>query len=528
MPSSTPGSSDPSSSPSSAAAAASKKVPATATSTRRTSSATKKKPGARTKPSGSTSTRKKPASKKSAKTSSTSKKPASKKSPKTPSTSKKPAGKRSAGPKASVMKPAVGNPSSTPSSGAPPADPPSRQLDGPPTLSSVPGPPRRLAACASVTEEMLNLLALFGIGEGVPLDPVETNVTLPGMGEVRLGLALTVTGAAFDLRADDGGRARVVVRAMGDVSVRSSDMEGDTTTAAAAGGLPVPQVPIPVRVEALVDPFMELRTDRTVAVGLDLETGEMVSLAVDPDVPAPEGMADGAWAGLVQMAGMMFSMMGDGLFDTLGQHVGKISAELPADVGTMMAGLGVAEGPAAVRVSSGLMSFSLPATDEVVGTAEPVPVAGTRVGLGLASSGVDHLARELLARAVGDLPLPFALEVDLGEQQVGAALRQTRLISERFPDLRSAVRTEVRPRLVGGRLELSVRAAWLELPPFLPGLVNQLSRRLGGLASLAPLNLRFPATVQAPLVPGSDDTVPIVVDDLRVTADGVGIVLGLG
>jgi hypothetical protein len=150
------------------------------------------------------------------------------------------------------------------------------------------------------------------------------------------------------------------------------------------------------------------------------------------------------------------------------------------------------------------------------------------VGVGLASSGVDHLARELLARAIGDLPLPFELEVDLGEQQVGAALRQTRLISQRFPDFRSSIRTEVRPRLVRGRLELSVRAAWLELPPMVPSLFNQLSRRLGGLASLAPLNFRFPATVQVPLIPGSDDTIPIVVDDLRVTADGLGIVLGLG
>jgi hypothetical protein len=130
-------------------------------------------------------------------------------------------------------------------------------------------------------------------------------------------------------------------------------------------------VPIPVRVEALVDPFMELRADRDVAVGLDLEAGELVSLSVDPDVPAPEGMADSAWAGLVQMAGMMFSMMGDGLFDTLGEHVGKISADLGPDVGEMMADLGVATGPASVSVSSGLMSFALPATDEVVGTAEP-------------------------------------------------------------------------------------------------------------------------------------------------------------
>jgi len=444
---------------------------------------------------------------------------AAKKSPATATPTRKKATSQKSTTKPTKQKASKGSTSpAAPSTTAPP----------PLALAASPSAPRRLAACASVTEEMLNLLVLFGVGAGVPLDPIETNVTLPGMGEVLLGLALTVTGAEFDLRAGDGGRARVVVRAMGDVSVRTSDMEGDTTDAAATGGMPIPQVPIPVRVEALVDPFMELHADRNVSVGLDLERGELVSLSVDPDVPAPEGMADGAWAGLVQMAGMMFSMMGDGLFDTLGQHVGKVSADLPPDVGTMMADLGVADGAASVSISSGLMSFALHATDDVVGTAEPVPVAGTRVGLGLASSGVDHLARELLARAIGDLPLPFELEVDLGEQQVGAALRQTRLISERFPDLRSAVRTEVRPRLVGGRLELSVRAAWLELPPFLPSLVNQVSRRLGGLASLAPLNFRFPATVQAPLVPGSDDTVPIVVDDLRVTADGIGIVLGLG
>ena len=482
----------------SAAEKAAKKSPATATPTRK-----KKSPS-------------KPSAKKTAATKQP-RRSASKKAAPATTARKKSAPKKTAAKKSPAKSAAATTP--------PPAVP---EASAPRALSAAPSAPRRLAACASVTEEMLNLLVLFGVGAGVPLDPIETNVTLPGMGEVKLGLALTVTGAEFDLRSDDGGRARVVVRAMGDVSVRTSDMEGDTTDAAASGGLPIPQVPIPVRVEALVDPFMELLADQNVSVGLDLEAGELVSLSVDPDVPAPEGMADAAWAGLVQMAGMMFSMMGDGLFDTLGAHVGKISADLGPDVGTMMSDLGVATGPAAVSISSGLMSFALLATDEVVGTAEPVPVAGTRVGLGLASSGVDHLARELLARAIGDLPLPFELEVDLGEQQVGAALRQTRLISERFPDLRSAVRTEVRPRLVGGRLELSVRAAWLELPPFLPGLVNQISRRLGGLASLAPLNFRFPATVQAPLVPGSDDTVPIVVDDLRVTADGVGVVLGLG
>jgi hypothetical protein len=47
------------------------------------------------------------------------------------------------------------------------------------------------------------------------------------------------------------------------------------------------------------------------------------------------------------------------------------------------------------------------------------------------------------------------------------------------------------------------------------------------LASLAPLRFRFPATFDVPLVPGSDDTVRVRVDDLRVTGEGAGVVLGL-
>ena len=486
-------------------------TPDPASSARRSSSPKK---AASKKSASKKASAKKAPSRKSASATASTKKPASAKK----ASSKKASAKQSASTKPASRKPASSKPS--------PDAPPTSTVAQP--VATAPSGGRRLAACASITEDLLNDLVLFGVGAGVPLDPIEQELALPGMGDVQLRIALTVTGVRFDLRADDGGRARTIVSAMGDVAVRSTDMEGDEVEGTAAAGMPLPQVPIPVRVEALVDPFMELLGDHTVTVGLDLGAAELVALGVDQDAPAPEGMPAETWAGLVQMAGMMFGMMGGGLFDSLGAHVGTISAELGADVGGMMADLGVAVGPAEVSVSSGLLSFHLPAHDRVVGRAEPVPVAGKKVGIGLASSGVDHLARELMARAIGDLPLPFELEVDLSEQQVGAALRQTRLVSQRFPDLRTAIRTEVRPRLVRGRLELSVRAAWLELPPVLPSMFNSLSRRLGGLVSLAPLNFRFPATVQVPIVPGTDDTVPIVVDDLRVTADGVGVVLGLG
>lgn len=391
----------------------------------------------------------------------------------------------------------------------------------------------RWAACASVTDDLLNDLVALAVGGGIALDALHQRVTLPAMGEVDLRLGLTVTGGSFDLRADDGGRARVVITADGDVAVSSTDYDGDELTTGPLG-LPRVPAPIPVRVEALVSPFLELRDDHTVSVGLDLTGAELLSLAVDSDRPPPEGVDAAAWTGITQMTQLMFGAMGDGLFAALGEHVGSVGMDLGADVGMILHDLGVAHGRADTSVASGLLSFGLPAREEVAGRAEPVPVSGKRFAVGLGSGGVDHLSRMLLARALGDLPLPFELEVDLGEQQVGTVLRQTRLVSERLPDLRGAVRTSVRTRLVGGRLELTVQAAWVEVPDVSPltspltALINDVSRKVGGLASLAPLRFRFPAVVQLPIVPGSDDRVPVRVDDLRVTSDGIGVVLALG
>ncbi len=388
-----------------------------------------------------------------------------------------------------------------------------------------PPAPRRWAMCASVTQDLLNDLVLVAVGEGVPIEPLEQQLVLPGMGEVLLTLGLTITGGRLDLRSDDGGRARAIVTADGDVAARAADMEGDVD--ATPFGMPSSPAPIPVRVEALVDPVLEVHEDLTVTVGLDLVGAELVSVSVDPDAPTPEGVDPDAWTAVTQMTNLLFGSMGGGLFASLGEHVGTIGTDLPADVGAVLADLGVAAGRADTSVSSGLLSFGLRAREGVVGRAEPVPVAGKRVGMALAGSVVDKVAQLLLALALDGLPMPFELEVDLGEQQVGGRLRQTRILSERFPDLRAAVRTEVRTRLVRGRLELTVQAAWLEMPSIVPSFVNDLSRRVGGVAAWAPLRLRFPSTLQLPLVPGTDDTLPVRVDDLRVTADGVGVVLAL-
>jgi hypothetical protein len=390
------------------------------------------------------------------------------------------------------------------------------------------------AICAALTQDMVNDLLLFVVGAGVPLEPLETQVALPAMGQVSVRLALTVTGASVDLRAEDDGRVRIIVVADGDVSTTAESYDGavadagiGTEGAATSPSLPTPPAPIPVRVEALARPLVELREDGTVSIALDVRDAELVSLRTDDTAPVPDGVDPAAWSGILAMFGMLFGSLGAGLFETLGEHVGTVGTELGPEVGAVLSELGVAPGPADVSIASGLVSIGLRADEQVRGRALPVPISGTRVGLGLAASVVDALAHRLVLQAVGDVPVPFELDVDLGEQQVGGRLRNARVLPSSFPDLRSSLRTEVRTRLLRGRLELSVQAAWVELPPVLPSIFNQMSRRLGELVSLAPIRVRFPAQIGLPVIPDSDDTLPVQIDDLRVTTDGLGIVVSM-
>lgn len=389
------------------------------------------------------------------------------------------------------------------------------------------------ALCAAVTEEMLNELAALAVGEGVTLDQVETDVALPGMGDVRLRVTLTVKGGRFHLNADDGGRARVVVSAAGDVAVDALGFEG--STAPAAPMLPSAPAPIPILVEALVDPVVELHDDLTMTVGLAVEGGELVGVTVDADAPVPDGVDPDAWLPMTQMMNMLFSTMGEQLWAGLGEHVGVVGSDLGAEVGEVLADLGVATGRAEARIATGLMTIGMAAAPDVVGRATPEPVGGRRLAVSLARSGVDKVAELLLTTVAGDRPLPFEIQVDLADQQVRSTLRQTRVLSDRVPDLRLALRTDLRPRLTGGRLEMSVRAVWVEWPELLPtfgltGAINELNRRVGGLLSFAPLRMRFPSVIRVPLggdADGGSDAVGLRIDDLRVSADGVGVVAGL-
>jgi len=61
----------------------------------------------------------------------------------------------------------------------------------------------------------------------------------------------------------------------------------------------------------------------------------------------------------------------------------------------------------------------------------------------------------------------------------------------------------------------------------LPSFLNTVSRRLGELVSLAPIRMQLPARMDVPLLPDVPDTIPVEIDDLRVTTSGLGVVVAL-
>ena len=138
--------------------------------------------------------------------------------------------------------------------------------------------PAERAIVVSVTEDLLNGLVHVLVGDGVALDPLDTSVALPGMGEVDVRVALTITGGSVIPSAADDGRLRVVATASGDVSARSMAFtSGPDEVPIGAMGVPTPPAPIPVRVEALVRPVFEISHDHTVLVGLGTHHGSVVA-----------------------------------------------------------------------------------------------------------------------------------------------------------------------------------------------------------------------------------------------------------
>ena len=371
----------------------------------------------------------------------------------------------------------------------------------------------RWAAAVVVPAEFLNALAAHGTGEGVVAPPLRNTFSLPMMGPVELTVAMTIVGVSFEMRAGDGGRLRATVRARGDITFHGDAPMMEMPAALVAG-------------EVLVDPVVELRPDGSFVAQLDLPGSELVSMTFE-GFDGVESDTDAQ----AQLSQMLLAAVGDDLFGGLADNLGTVGLELEPERGALVAELGVATGPADIAVHDGRIEVCLPSVDTLEGSATAVEVHGQRVGLGIASGALSVLAAGLVSDRLGASRLPFEFDVVTSERGVGGRVRNTRLTeSPLLPDLRTAIRYTVDPRLDGDAIELALREAWFELP-LVPGAVNRFNRWLGGVVAqaprplLGPLAVRVPARGEIPARPDSDVTMSMAVVELRTDAAGVEAVV---
>jgi len=366
---------------------------------------------------------------------------------------------------------------------------------------------RHWALSAVVSEEFLNTLARNGIGDGIAAADVRQQFNLPLLGSVDLSVGMVIVEVTFQMIEDHGDRLLATIHATGQIT-----FHGDTMMP------PLPGL-ARVRGDVLVRPRIEFRPDGTFIAILDLANSELVSMGfdgidgVDTDADAQEMMGQ-----------MLFAAVGGDLFEGLAQQMGSVGLELEAEQGRVFAELGVHPGPADVEVHQGAMTVGLPAVPGLEGRAVAERVGGHRLGVGVAAGALSALANRLAADALG-VPLPFEFDVIARDDRVGARVRNQRLVeSSLLPDLRAGLRSTVRPRLEGDRLELSLREAWVELP-LVPPIVNRFNRMLGGVASIAPLGVSIPAHASVPVRPDSDATLDVSIVGLQVERDGVAFVV---
>ena len=366
------------------------------------------------------------------------------------------------------------------------------------------------AASIVVPETFLNGLAASGIGDGIVVEPFTNLFQLPMMGPLELSVGMTITSVSFQMLDEHDGALRGTVRANGVVEI--------------LGDSPMPALPgsALVRGDVLVHPVIELFDDGSFRAILDLSNSELVGMELE----GIEGLDTDAEV-QAQMSQMLFGAVGGELFTGLAAQLGSLGLELGPEHGQLLVDLGVATGPAHIDIRDGEMIVGLPARPGQSGHAELVEVGEAQVGIGLSSSALQTLCVRAATEAFGS-PLPLDVDIDTTDRRLGTRVRGTRLVdNERFPDLRSSLRTTLRPRLVGDHIEISVREAWLEAPAILPpvAILNRASRLRGGLASRAPLAVRVPSSARLPVRPDSDATMGVTVSALDVTSDGVRLVI---
>lgn len=363
------------------------------------------------------------------------------------------------------------------------------------------------ALSLTVPETLLNELAQAGVGDGIEVAAFRNVFQLPMMGPLELAVSMTITGVRFAMKAEHPEALLATVHAAGRVEV--------------LGDSPMPVLPGVARVrgDVLVRPIVELTDDGRFVAVLDLPNGELIDMALE-GIEGLEADADAQ----AQLSQMLFAAVGGELFEGLAANLGQVGIDLDAEQSELVRRMGVRPGPADLTVRDGHLVVGLPATHDIVGTAEEVPVRGGGVGVGLSATALEVLT---VAAASAQLPgvVPLEVDIETSARRVGARVRSTRLVgSPLLPDLRSSFRTTLRPRLVGDEIEVSLREAWVEVPhvvPVVPDVLNRFNRFVGGAVSRAQLAVRLPAKVTVPVRPESDRQVTLAVTDLEVDRAGV-------
>ncbi len=378
-------------------------------------------------------------------------------------------------------------------------------------MAAAPATEPTWALSLTVPETLLDEFARAAVGDGIEVAEFRNVFQLPMMGPLELAVSMTITGVSFAMKAEHPDALLATVRATGRVEV--------------LGDSPMPVLPGVARVrgDVLVRPIVGLSDDGGFVAVLDLPAGELVAMELE-GIDGLEADADAQ----AQLSQMLFAAVGGELFEGLAANLGQVGIDLDPEEADLVRRMGVQPGPADLTVHDGRLVLGLPAADGVVGSAEEVRARGNTVGVGLSATALEVLT---VAAASSQLPGVVPLEVDLetSARRVGTRVRSTRLVgSPLLPDLRSALRTTLRPRLVGDRIEVSLREAWVEVPhvvPVVPDVVNRFNRFVGGAVSRAQLAVRLPARITVPVRPESDREVTLAVTDLEVDRSGVAVLV---
>ncbi|KAA0235847.1 MAG: hypothetical protein EDR02_03715 [Actinobacteria bacterium] len=373
----------------------------------------------------------------------------------------------------------------------------------------------RYAAALTVPEGFLDALAVRGIGEGVQAPSVRHTFSMPMIGTMEVSIHATIIGTSFALKPENEGRLHATITALGDIEWHDQTDE--------EGAISDTEEPIRVVGEVLVRPTGVHGPGRSFTAGLDVDGAELLSLRIE-DTSRDQIDEDVARAH-AQMNEMVLATMGEDLFELLKAKMDDVSVTVEGPVAEVLGELGIDEGHADIEVCDGYLLVCLTTTDDIGGGAMAVPAAGTSVGVGIATAGLAGLVSRLGEQAIGDVPLPFDLDLDFDHERIAGRVRNARLFSDRVPDLRSGLRYTVRPSLVNGHLEMRLEEAWLDLPAAFPQGLNRLNRRIGALVGRFPLTFRLPTSATVPVRPDSEDTMTLTLRELRLSETSVGAVV---